>query len=470
MTDVLGRTGADWTGAYGLPLHLTWLPQVRENVRAFRQVFRDLYPRGAIRYAVKASGHPALLSALREEGAGADVTSPFEFRCALLAGMEPRDLDLNGNCKEDALVREAVAGGALFVADSIQDLALAEAVARSLDRRPRVILRLSGFELGRITGDDILTAGAWSKFGIPFGLVPGLLESLDSFPSLRFLGFHTHLGSQITRPEPYLAVLGRMVELGHRLRERSGACAYLNLGGGFPVNYLDREGWDALRRRTAAREGFAWNDAPAGLAARPDGTLDPDTWHGEAFHSPWPKAEMVRAILAGGISVEGRAVSTLQALEALGSPEVMIEPGRSLVEDAGLTLCRVAHVRQAAGRHNLVTVEMGVMSHADALLEGLPNRWEVLDGPPDPVPFETFIAGNLCFSGDILARFKTSLHRRPHRGDTLLIHDTGAYTAHFMASNANAYPRPPRLLVDEGGKVTVMARRDRFEDMFPVEG
>ena len=107
------------------------------------------------------------------------------------------------------------------------------------------------------------------------------------------------------------------------------------------------------------------------------------------------------------------------------------------------------------------------MSHADALLEGLPNRWEVLGGPADPEPFEAFIAGNLCFSGDLLARFKTRLHRRPRRGDTLVIHATGAYTAHFMASNANAYPRPPRLLVHGGGQVTVMAKRDRFEDMFP---
>lgn len=466
MTDLLGRPAGDWIAAYGLPLHLTWLPGVRENVRAFTRVFRDLYPKGAVRYAVKASGHPALLAAIREEGAGADVASPFEARSALQAGMDPRALDLNGNCKEDELIREAVASRMLIVADSVEELVVVEATARAMDRRARVLLRLSGFDLGKVTGDAIFTAGVWSKFGIPVAEIPGLLESLGSFPSVRFLGFHTHIGSQITHPGPYLAVLGRMVELGRVLRDRTGACSILNLGGGFPVNYLDREAWDELRHRTAALDGFSWNLARAGLGEHPDGSPDPAVWHGEAYHSPWPKARMLEAVLAGEITVGGETLGTLKALASLDTPELLVEPGRAIAEDAGVTLCRVAHVRKAAGAHNLVTVEMGVLNHADAMLEGLPNRWDVLEGPDDPAPFETFVAGNLCFSGDLLARFQTRLRRRPRRGDTLLIRDTGAYTAHFMASNANAYPRPPRILAHGDGRITEMARRDRYEDLF----
>ncbi len=466
MTGILGRPARAWIADHGLPLHITWLPRIRENVRAFKAAFADLYPKGAIRYAVKAAAHPALLAAIRAEGAGADVTSPFEARCALEAGMAPATLDLNGNCKEDGLVREALAGDMLFVADSVEDLHLAEAAARSLGVRPRLILRLSGYDLGKVTGDAIFTAGRWSKFGIPVDETPAVLENLAAWPSLRILGFHTHIGSQITSPAPYLAVLGTLLELGAVLRDRVGACPILNLGGGFPVNYLDAHAWDELRRRTAAQDGFAWNLGTGGLDRGPDGALDPASWHGEAFHSPWPKAEMLRAVLGGETTVDGRSVPVLKALEALGSPELVIEPGRSIAEDAGITLCRVAHVRRAAGAHNLVTVEMGVTSHADAMLEGLPNRWDVLDGPADPEPFETFVAGNLCFSGDLLARYKVPLHRRPVRGDTLVIHDTGAYTSHLMASNANAYPRPSRLLADEDGSCTVMFARDGYHDLF----
>jgi len=459
VKELLGRPAGDWGAAYGLPLHLTWLPRVRENVRAFARVFQELYPKGAIRYAVKASCHPALLAAIREEGAGADVTSPFETRCALLAGMDPRTLDLNGNCKEDELVREAVALDLLIVADSVEELALVEAEARSQGRRPRVLLRLSGFELGKVTGEAIATAGVWSKFGIPVGELAPLLENLGAYPSLRILGLHTHIGSQLTSPEPYLAVLGRMVELGRALRDRTGACAILNLGGGFPVDYLDREGWDELLRRTAAQDGFSWNLDRAGLD-------EAGAWQGEAYHCAWPKEAMLRAVLSGSVTVEGRTLGAREALAALDDPELLVEPGRSIVEDAGLTLCRVAHVRRAAGAHNLVTVEMGVLSHADAMLEGLPNRWDVLEGPDDPEPFAAFVAGNLCFSGDLLAKFQTRFRRRPRRGDTLLIQDTGAYTSHFMASNANGYPRTPRLLVHGDGNVTEMTRRDRFEDLF----
>jgi diaminopimelate decarboxylase len=465
-TTIFGRSAQAWGEAYGLPLHITALPQVRDNLRAFAQVFRDLYPRGSIRYAVKASGHPALLKAVREEGAGADVDSPFEARSSLMAGMEPRALTVNGNGKDDDLIREAVAQDMLLVADSAEELAQLDAAARIQGRRARTLLRLSGFELGALTGASILTSGTWSKFGIAQAEAPDLLEALPSYPSLRCLGLHAHLGSQITRPEPYLAVLGRMLELSRILEARTGHCSFLDLGGGFPVNYLDLPAWNTLRRRLAARDGFGWNQATGGLRPRADGTLDEADWQGTVFHCPWPKAEMLRAILQGEVRVEGRTQSVLGALEALGGPELLVEPGRSIVEDAGITFCKVAQVRRAAAVHNLVTVELGVMSHADALLGGAANRWELVGGEAEPEPFETFIAGNLCFSGDLLTPFKTSLHRRPHRGETLIIRDTGAYSAQFMASNANAFPRPPRLLAEGDGRITVMKRRDCFEDIY----
>ncbi|BDU77902.1 diaminopimelate decarboxylase family protein [Mesoterricola sediminis] len=467
MTDVFGRSAEAWAGAHGLPLHLTWLPRVRENLRAFSGVFRELYPDGAVRYAVKASCHPALLAAVREEGAGADVASPFEARAALEAGMDPRALDLNGNCKEDALIREAVARDMLVVADSVEELALLQAAATTEGRTARVLLRLSGFELGPVTGEDIFTAGPWSKFGIPLGEIPGVLAALDTWPALRVLGFHTHIGSQITSPEPYLAVLGRMIDLGADLRARAGACRILNLGGGFPVNYLDAAGWEAYRRRLAARDGFCWNDGTGGLQPGPDGRLDPGAWRGEAYHSPWPKEAMLRAVLQGEVRAWGRTLGARQALAALGGPRLLVEPGRSIVEDAGATLCRVAHVRRTAGGHAFVTAEMGVLGHGDALLEGLPNRWSVAGGAADPEPFEAFIAGNLCFSGDLLSRTLVAFHRRPVRGDLLVARDTGAYTSHFIASNANAYPRMPRILLHGDGRETVMAERDRYEGLFP---
>lgn len=461
-----GRSAEAWREAYGLPLHVTFLPSVRNNLRDFAQVFRDLYPQGSIRYAVKASGHPALLAAVAQDGAGADAASPFEVRCALQAGIPARAVNVNGNAKDDGLIGEAVAQDMLLVADSAEELAQVEAVARSQGRQARLLLRLSGFALGEVTGASILTSGTWSKFGIPINEIQDLLEDLSAFPSLRFLGLHAHIGSQLTRPEPYLAVLGRMVELARALKVRTGSCSILNLGGGFPVNYLDRPAWDSLLRRLAAQDGFGWNGSTGGLRAGADGALDAFRWHGTAFHSPWPKAAMLRAILQGRVQVEGRALGTLEALASLEGPELMVEPGRSIVEDAGITLCTVSQVRRVASAHNLVTVEMGITSHADALLEGGANRWQLLGGAAESEPFETFIAGNLCFSGDLLTPFKTSLHRRPRRGDTLVVRDTGAYSGHFMASNANAFPRPARILVDGDGKVTVMKLRDRFQDLF----
>src|SRR5512132_2292809 len=191
-----------------LPLHLTWAPQVRANLRSFAAAFQEYYPRGNIRYAVKASCHRALLRVVDEEGCGADVTSPFEVRCSLEAGMDPRRLDVNGNCKEESLIAQAIGEDMLLVADSFEELALIDGAARALGRRPRVVLRVSGFELGPITGTPTSTAGKWSKFGVAATDVPSFLQCIVPFDAIDLLGFQAHIGSQIASPAPYLVVLG----------------------------------------------------------------------------------------------------------------------------------------------------------------------------------------------------------------------------------------------------------------------
>ncbi|MCE5281669.1 MAG: decarboxylase [Deltaproteobacteria bacterium] len=467
-----------WINQFQLPLHIYLAPVIRQNVRAFRQVFQDLYPRGHVRFAAKACAHPAVFKVVVREGAGIDVASYYETQCALESGAPPEELDLNGNCKEDFLIVKAIQTNMLIVADSIEEFQVVSRIAKQMGKNPRVIMRISGFELGKVTAEAVFTAGKWTKFGACVEDIPDFLKTLGNHPHVRFLGFHTHIGSQIADLAPYLAVLGKLIELGHLLKDTGRNCEIINIGGGFPLSYVSRKEWKSFIERVregclASQKGdpsriFIWNNRTGGFETGPDGRLNTSHWNDEKFYSPYPKEKMVEAILKGKVKIHGKNVNTVEALKTIGEPALVIEPGRSLVGDSAVTLARVSQVRRIGGWHNLLTLEMGVTSFGEALAYIPVNRWEIINDHDrkDPEPFETFVGGNLCFSGDMLARYKISLQRKPVRGDIVLIRDTGSYGPQFFASNANSFPRPARVLVDDDGRLTVMKKRDTYEDIF----
>jgi diaminopimelate decarboxylase len=479
-THMADRPLSWWVNRFQLPLHIYSGAAIERNVKAFRQVFEGLYPKGRIRFAAKACAHPAVFKIVLREGAGIDVASYYETRCALEAGAPPDQLDLNGNCKEDFLLAKAIQTNMLIVADSIEEFHVVSRIAEQMGRNPRVIMRISGFELGHVTTEAIFTAGKWTKFGACLEDIPDFLKTLGNHSHVRLIGFHTHIGSQITDLAPYLAVLGKLIELGHLLKATGRNCEIINIGGGFPISYVGREEWDRFMKRVedgylASRKGdtsriFIWNNRTGGFATAPDGMIDTSHWNDDKFYSPYPKEKMVEALLKGRVDVHGNDVNTVAALQALGEPALVIEPGRSLVGDSAVTLARVSQVRKIGKWHNLLTLEMGVTSLGTALVYMPVHRWEIINDPDrkDPEPFETFVGGNLCFSGDMLAKYKISLQRKPVRGDIVLIRDTGSYGPQFFASNANAFPRPARVLVDGDGRLTVMKKRDAYEDIFSL--
>ena len=473
-----GRPASAWAAELGLPFHLYDRSTLRRNVRAFLEVFRRLYPRGELRYAAKACTHPEVFRTVVAEGAGLDVASPHETRCALEAGVPPQRLDLNGNCKQDAEIERACDLDMLLIVDSAEELRLVDALAARRGRRPRALLRLAGFGLGPVTASAVFTSGTWTKFGLPLADLPALLDALPQHPHVQVLGFHTHIGTQITEPEPYLAVLQTMLEWREPLERAGGRLEMVNLGGGFPESSLSAGEWgellDRIREGLRAAEAgdpsrtWLWEGSPGGFERGPDGKLDLGAWKGEKFHTPHPKEAMLEEVLRGSVRLGGRSMPVVEALHGAGSPTLVLEPGRALVGDAALSVARVAHVRTVAGGHNLVTLEMGVTDHGEALVSTPMRRW-VLTGEPgrrEAEPFHTFVGGNLCFSGDMLSRVKVPLQRRPRRGELVAVLGTGAYNAAFFASNANSFPRPARVLVDSDGSWVFLHRPDSYESLF----
>jgi diaminopimelate decarboxylase len=494
---------------FSLPLHLYHSRKITANLKAFQQVFREYEISGEVYYAVKACGFPEILKLTANTGAGADVASEYELETALEAGIPPGKLVIHGNAKSDDYLEHSVTLGALVAANHHTELDRIEAVAKKQKRSVRVLLRLSGFELGPVTATGIFTAGVWCKFGEPLAGVPSVLKALKKWPHIDLIGFHVHIGSQIAEVEPYQEVLGVMAELAFRYREVVGRpVRVIDLGGGFPISYVDRRPWNNLVRsirlqieskrvsliRSAKSQGskispnppllkggiqglplwergnegdlkisrsVTWEGMTGGFKPDPEtGKIDGNRWSGEKFFTPYPKEKMLARLLEGKVPFQGKAERVKKVLGKIGNPMLLVEPGRAIMGDAGITLARVMDVYSVAGGHPLVTLDLGIVNHGTGLVEPDLYTWTLANDiqRKDLRPFRAFVAGRLCFSGDMLSRYLVSFPRKPIRGDIAVIEKTGAYGPAFFASRANGFPLPANVLISRGKSTIRMER------------
>jgi diaminopimelate decarboxylase len=474
---IAGIDAARMAEKFGLPLHLYDGRTIGANLKAFQQVFKEAGTAGEVRYAVKACGFSEIIKVAVETGAGADVASEYELASALEAGISPNKMVIHGNAKSDFYLERVVALDALIAANHHTELDRIEGEAARQRKQVRTLLRLSGFELGPVTARGIFTAGRWCKFGEPVAEVPSLLTRLKQWPHIDLIGFQVHIGSQISEVEPYRVVFGVLAELSVLYREIVGRpVQVIDLGGGFPVSYVDRRAWDRLLKHIPTRaiegldSGFRRNDGQRhskevqsatweGMTGgfRPDpktGKMDWGHWAGEKFYTPYPKEKMLARLLQGKVPFQGKEERFKKVLERVGKPRLLVEPGRAIVGDAGITLARVVDMYPVAGEHPLVTLDLGIVNHGTGLAEPDLYTWTLANDIErrDRRPFKAFVAGRLCFSGDLLSRYRVSFPRRPLRGDIAVIEKTGAYAPTFFASRANGFPLPACVLMQSGGR------------------
>ncbi|WP_193603156.1 decarboxylase [Mycobacteroides abscessus] len=470
-----GKSTRWWTERYGSPLHITYAPAISANIEAFKSVFDRYYPRGEVRYATKAESHPAVMRKVLQTGAGADVASPFELRSALDSGFHPESLHINGNAKTDDLIDAAIEKDILIVADSVDELDVI--ASRTQRKRPRVLLRLSGFNLGNVTSTSLSTAGAWTKFGIAVDQVPDVLNRLSSYP-VEVLGFHTHIGSQTIAVAAYATVLGKMLEFGRKLKQLGHSFEIINIGGGFPCSYGTEVEWNTVLERIreghrAAMNGdlskvFMWENKLGGFSV--DAAGQPREWVGEVFYAPFPKEQIVERLLAGNVTVDGQNLGTVEALRAAGEPRLIIEPGRAVIGEAGVTLAKIEFLKTLSNGHNLVSTDLNSQLFREGRARLLSSLWNFTEDirRKDATNFQAFVAGNLCFWDDILSDAKIEFSRRPRRGEIMMISATGAYSANVAASTANSFPRPNRLLIEDSGEVVEIKRADSYEQIYSL--
>lgn len=401
----------DLAARFGTPLYVFDEAVIRSRCRRFREAAAAAG--GVAAYAGKAFLTLAMARIVAEEGLCLEVVSGGELYTALEAEFPPDRLFFHGNNKSAEELRLAVeAGIGRIVVDNFYELELLERVAASVGRRPAVLLRIApGIEAH--THEYIRTGQEDSKFG--FDLASGqALEAARravASPYLDWHGLHCHVGSQIFEIEPYRAAAEVLMDLAAGIRAETGAVIReADVGGGFGIRYTS-------------------NDEP-------------------------PPVEEQVAAAAGSLAAAARRYG-------LPVPRMIIEPGRAIIGEAGVTLYTAGARKEIPGVRTYVAVDGGMADNPRPAMYGAEYTAVVANKAAEPAAEKVRIVGRFCESGDVLIREIALPPIEP--GDVIAVFSSGAYQ-YSMSSNYNRFPRPAAVLVN-GREADVIIERESYADL-----
>ena len=411
-----GRDTVELAEAYGTPLYLFDEDRIRERCRTYLEALRAAFGDSAkVLYASKAASFTAIYRIMKEEGMGVDVVSSGEVYTAVRAGFPMENAYFHSNNKTDADIAYAMEQGiGYFVVDNREELDAIEQIAAEKGIRQRVLLRLTP-GIDPHTYEAVATGKVDSKFGsaIETGQAEEMTVYALHLAHVELMGFHCHVGSQVFDSDVFLRAAAIMLQFIADMKAKHGFVAReLDLGGGYGVRYLDSD----------------------------------------------PEID-----IAANIAEVGRAVRAQCEALGLELPAVRMEPGRSIVADAGMTLYTVGTVKRIPGYKNYVSVDGGMTDNPRYALYRSPYTVMLANRASDAgETFRATVAGRCCESGDLIQE-NVALPADTARGDLLAVLTTGAYN-YSMSSNYNRIPRLPVVMLS-GGKDRLAVRRESLEDL-----
>ena len=403
---------------FGTPVNILDEHYIRAQMRLYKSCAARYFGADALPlFASKALCCAEIYRIAADEGMGIDCVSPGELYIADRVGFPADRIYFHGNNKTDADLAMALdMGVGTFVVDNAEELDALGALANARGMRARILLRITP-GIDPHTHKAISTGGVDSKFGsaIHTGKAEQMVKAALRTPGIDLQGLHCHIGSQIFDAQPFIDAAKIMVAFMADMIHTHGAhLRELNLGGGLGVRYTKEQP-----------------------------TLDVDS----TMHTIADK------------------VKDICALHGIEMPRIILEPGRSLVAAAGVTLYTVGSVKQIPGFKNYVSVDGGMADNPRYALYQSPYTALIANRANAPADFCATVAGRCCESGDLLG--EGMLLQRPRRGDILAMLVTGAYQ-HSMASNYNKLPRPPLVMVKDG-KARIVVRRETYEDLLALD-
>ena len=397
---------------HGTPLYIMDEDNIRLTCRRFKQTLAA-YPGGSkVCFASKALSTTHIYRIMKEEGIYTDVVSGGELFTALNAGFDPANMYLHGSGKSrDELVFALEQGVGRIVIDNREELELLGQICEQLDKTCKVLFRVKpGVEAH--THEFIQTGKLDSKFGtaVQDGQALEFAKKIMENPRLELVGIHCHIGSQIFETKPFELAAAAMVGLFNDIKTKLGhTMSEINMGGGFGARYLESE-----------------------------------------------------RVLPIEQSVGSLAAAVAKEIAALGLdyPDLVIEPGRSLVCESGITVYTVSGVKEIPGIKNYLLVDGGMSDNPRFALYDAEYTILDVNKPTAPQTKLYTMAGKHCES-DTMAKNFTLPEMKA--GDLVAVLSTGAYV-YSMSSNYNKTPRPPMVFVS-GGKDKVAVRRETYADL-----
>ncbi len=411
-----GQNTLELAKKYGTPLYLMDEDKVREKCRAYKAAFEKHFgPEAQPLFASKANCFKRLYEIMTEEGMGIDVVSSGEIYMAKAAGFDLSHAYFHSNNKTDEDIAYAIDNGiGYFVADNFEEVDAVEKEAAKRGIKQKLLLRITP-GIDPHTYEAIATGKVDSKFGsaIETGQAEEIVVHALAQPHVELMGYHCHVGSQVFAEDIFERAAVVMLEFLADMRDKHGFTApVLDLGGGYGVRYTVDDPY-----------------------------LDIETKVGE-----------VAAV-----------VKETCARLGLELPEIHMEPGRSIVADAGMTLYTVGTLKKIPGYKNYVSVDGSMADHIRFALYGSAYTCLLANKMDEECDFEASVVGRCCESGDIIQEH-VMLPASVKRYDTLAVCTTGAY--HYsMASNYNKLPKPPIVMLRGGNEDYVAVKRETFEDL-----
>lgn len=447
--NINGADALDLVGQYDSPLFVFSEPRIRDNIARLQYAAGVVDRPIKFCYASKANSNMAILKTVLESGIDVEVNSGGELFKALRVGFHPQQIVFNGTSKSDNEIDDAVRAGIYAInVDSIYEIDLVDASVKRLraqgeDVSPaRITLRLVP-EIGTRSHLGLQTALLTSKFGISSTeVLDAFRRGLEKSDTIHVCGIHIHVGSQTPDVEPFAEAFRSMWEHLVTIHNETGhTLEHINLGGGIPVNYLrDRSQADQLPEHERDMLGAELEPA---------------------------------AVLKEALRVARESARAANAEHLLDKVTIVLEPGRSVIADAGLVLTTVRNIKSRPE-----TGDIWLLTDAgyNIMLSMNNYKWyyHLISASRAGAPYarDYKVAGPLCDSGDVYFDIEREGRLPDYRklpedvgpGEVLALLNCGAYSLAQMF-HYNGRPLPAAVLVRSDGSTDLIRRRDTYEDL-----
>lgn len=411
-----GKELGELVKEHGSPLYVVCEETIRKRTQAYEKAFSDYYPNHLTVFASKAFNCKAICKLMEQEGLGLDVVSGGELYTALSVNAPVEKIVFHGNNKQKDELELAIDNeiGAI-VLDSFNELELIrEIAANKKDKKVNLMIRITpGIECH--THEYIKTGHLDSKFGFNLEdldqLIERILEIQKELGNIELHGLHAHIGSQIFESMPHKDLGKVIIETYKNIKDKHGVeFRDLNVGGGLGIKYLE-------------------SDDPPTI----------DSW----------------------VKTVTDSVKESAAEYQIKEPRIIVEPGRSLVGPAGVTVYQVGNIKDIPDIRKYISVDGGMADNARPIMYQAEYEAQVANKADDAADELVTIAGRYCESGDVL--IKDIKLPKIELGDLIVIYSTGAYN-YSMANNYNRTTRPAVVLV-KNGMSEIIVNRESYEDI-----